>query len=163
MYHIVLFPYGSRTSRSNEDVTRAVEARDAVKHASDALRQIVECISFQAATSETHVNTLRLRRGMSSLPDEILSIILEYAAYCDKSHYRYEDESAIKTVKAATILSHGADVSDSSWCEFRASGIASSIPCLRKWSLGAATALQSLTQRSSCVIARNRVFSSFIL
>jgi len=103
--HPVPFLYESRASQAKEDVSRAMEARDALKHASDALRQISEFISLQAANSETRVNALRLRRGFSSLPDEILSVILEYSA---KRHDTFESEerAAFQTVKAATELSH---------------------------------------------------------
>ncbi len=82
-----------------------MEAQDALNLAGHALRQILECISFQAATCEKYVNTLCIRRGFSSLPDEILSDVLEYAAYTHGIN-RHEEQAAIQTVKAATKLSH---------------------------------------------------------
>ncbi len=82
-----------------------MEARDALNLAGDALRQILECIYFQAATCKKYVNTFCIRRRFSSLPDEILSDVLEYSAYTHET-YGDDEQAAIQTVKAATKLSH---------------------------------------------------------
>ncbi len=44
-----------------------------------------------------------MRKGLSSLPDEVLAVILEVAAY---SSLLNEEQAAIQTVKAAIKLSH---------------------------------------------------------
>ncbi len=75
------FLYECKASQTSKDVTRAVEVGDVLNLASHALRQILECISFQAATCANYIKTLRLRKDLSSLPDEVLASVLEHSAY----------------------------------------------------------------------------------
>ncbi|KLO04118.1 hypothetical protein SCHPADRAFT_947957 [Schizopora paradoxa] len=108
----VTFDYESKATQAVEDVQRATAARDALKIASRALLQLSECISFQATVAEKHVKTLQRRSGFSSLPDEILSIVLENAAYAADDHdrdsrpFNLKVTAPIRTVKSATRLSH---------------------------------------------------------
>ncbi len=101
----VPFLYERKASQTSEDVTRAVEVGDVLNLASHALRQILECISFQAATCANYIKTLRLRKDLSSLPDEVLAAVLEHSAYTHDI-FGNEELAAIRTVKVATALSH---------------------------------------------------------
>lgn len=99
------FIYEPRVSKINEDDARVMKTSNALTNASHALRQILECISPLAAECKKHADIIRLRRDFSSLPDEILSDVLEYSAYTPDI-FGNEQGGAFRTVMEAIRLSH---------------------------------------------------------
>jgi len=93
---------------------RAVQTRNVLKTAADTLYKIWEHISLQLETCEHNIEAYELRRGFFTLPDEILSTVLEYAALQgplgeeDVINGKKDDEkeNIIYTVKSAAKLSH---------------------------------------------------------
>ena len=74
--------------------------------AADTLRKIEECISFQAAECVPQARALKMRGGLASLPDEILTSILDYATCdpCPPSSFN-TGRSALRVISAAGRLS----------------------------------------------------------
>ncbi len=81
----------------------AIAAREVLKPTADALYRIWELVSSQLRTCEHDIEVYRNRGYLFSLPDEILSMVLDYAAL----HLVLgEKNEIISTVKAAIKLSH---------------------------------------------------------
>ncbi|KLO14724.1 hypothetical protein SCHPADRAFT_889029 [Schizopora paradoxa] len=108
----VVFQYENKSQRMVLEVARARKASEAMSVASRALSQLAELVSVQAAASEKSVLALQLRTGFSILPDDILAVVLEDAAYSDVmdsiSMFFSDNVStaALRTVEAAKKLSH---------------------------------------------------------
>ncbi len=102
----VPFLYESRASQNIEDVTRAMKTRDALQNAGLATSPDIGIhIIPKPQLARNMSNALCIRRGFSSLPDEILSDVLEYSAYTHETNGD-DEQAAIQTIKAATKLSH---------------------------------------------------------
>lgn len=80
-----------------------------LKPTADALYKIWRLVSCQLEICESNIETYEFRRRFFSMPDEVLSMVLEYAALQAprKDDNAHEDKkSIVSTVKAATRLSH---------------------------------------------------------
>lgn len=84
-------------------VEQASTMRSDLLAAMDALDTIRQCISGQAAVLDGHIEACTVRRGFVSLPNEILSVVLEHAA---NEQYNTEAWTIVHSVQAATKLSH---------------------------------------------------------
>ncbi|KLO14725.1 hypothetical protein SCHPADRAFT_939279 [Schizopora paradoxa] len=109
-YDPVIFRYESKAQQSTEDVERAARASEALNVASQALSQLAELISVQAAASKEYATSLKHRKTFSSLPGEILAVVLEEIVVRNSwAPYIYNEREAgpaIRIFKAATKLSH---------------------------------------------------------
>ncbi len=78
-----------------------------LKIAADALFKIHDCIQQQVTTCEAQVDSLRIRAGFLSLPDEILANVLELAAHKSAFDYDRQDGGsfASRTITMARSLS----------------------------------------------------------
>lgn len=76
-----------------------------LKLAADALHKIRKCILGQARFCEEKVLALRLRGSFSSLPNEILAVVLVDAATPTSDEFQYKHH-AMCVFRAATRLSH---------------------------------------------------------
>lgn len=100
----LLFNPGLRGS----DIEAAKRLADVVgdlRLAADALRKIHDCVSSQVKLCEEHIVALRLRGGFASLPDEILTNVLEHAAI-RAPVVRPQKHKALDNFLAARRLSH---------------------------------------------------------
>ncbi len=100
-------PLSNDLSQADADakaVIQATKMRDTLLAATEALETLRITTSLQASTLSVHIGASRLHREFISIPDEVLSVVLEYAALQrdpdDKSR------SIVKSVKAAAKLSH---------------------------------------------------------
>jgi len=75
-----------------------------LKLAADALDKIRALIDHQLEMCEEMIEAYGLRRAFFSVPDEVLSMVLDYAAI--KRLHPDEKWNVMQTVKAATKLSH---------------------------------------------------------
>ncbi len=93
------------TLQAKEDanaVERASVMMDALRPAQEISRDVSFWISEQATACEVQISNLKLRSGLLSLPDEILSDVLAFASY----HQDKNEQTAVKnTLDAATKLS----------------------------------------------------------
>ncbi len=94
----------SQAEADRRALERATATRNALKPASDALCRIWELVSSQLRACEHDIEVYRNRRCFFSLPDEILSTVLEYAAL--RLIVGDRKKGTISTVKAAAKLSH---------------------------------------------------------
>ncbi len=87
----------------------AVQTRDVLRPAADALYKIWAHVSRQLEICEGNIESYNLRRGFCILPDEILSTVLEYAALQGlrkEDEKNDEEENIVSTVKSVVKLSH---------------------------------------------------------
>ncbi len=94
-----------QAKKDTKAAERIADVMDTLKLAADGFHRIQDCISRQVEACDTQVRALRLRGGLSSLPDEILAIVLEYATTTPFDIYE-EGNSAILFTRAAITLSH---------------------------------------------------------
>ncbi len=101
--------------QANEDakmIAKETEVRatiNRVRIAAKAFLEIGMHVASQVKKLETHFKALRLRKGMLSLPDEILAIVLKFTAYEGSDHFtgNHNDAYAIfTTVRRSAKLSH---------------------------------------------------------
>ncbi len=76
---------------------------DALRPAQEAASQVWLWISGQIMACEEHVRVLKIRSRFLAFPDEILSDVLEFAAY---QQDRDEQKAMVSTINAAITLSH---------------------------------------------------------
>ncbi len=72
----------------------------------DGIQKVEEYLSRQTEALKTQIRTLRLRGGLSSLPDEVLAIVLKYATTASAPFDDDEGRSATLFTKASIKLSH---------------------------------------------------------
>lgn len=83
---------------------RIADEAGALKLAADALLKMHGCITRQVVICEERVVSLRMRGGFLSLPDEILTIVLELATVHQGIQRRHF--SLLESVQAAKGLTH---------------------------------------------------------
>ncbi len=83
---------------------RIGDVMDTLKLAAVGFHRIQDCISRQVKACGLGTRALRLRGGLSSLPDEVLAIVLQYATTAPFD--MYEGISATLFTRAAMKLSH---------------------------------------------------------
>lgn len=92
----------------------AIKTRAVLRPAADALYKIWGHVSRQLETCESRIDAFDIRRGFYSLPDEILSTVLEYASQPggddddddNEDHKNDLKKLIVRVVKSATKLSH---------------------------------------------------------
>ncbi|KLO14082.1 hypothetical protein SCHPADRAFT_889555 [Schizopora paradoxa] len=84
---------------------QALETKKVLGSAVSALSKLLRITSRQLEFCEDAVRSYQKRRGLFSLPDDILCIVLEFASL---PFYPYDSDIdvAIRSVKLATMLSH---------------------------------------------------------
>ncbi len=78
---------------------------DTLNVAAGALYSMFECLRRQSGMLKMRIGALRMRRGLLSLPDDVLADILEYAASNPDRRF-HEAKSATFATEAALKLSH---------------------------------------------------------
>ncbi len=88
------------------EVERLVDIVETLKVAAGALHSMCGCLRLRSETLAEHIGVLRMRRGLSSLPDEVLTDILKYAAFSSDIRHFHEARFATFATQAALKLSH---------------------------------------------------------
>ncbi|KLO11360.1 hypothetical protein SCHPADRAFT_998972 [Schizopora paradoxa] len=116
-------PLGHNPTLAKEDIRdakRIDETLATLRLAADTLREISTRVNEQIKISKSKARSLRLRAGISVLPDEILALILEYAAHRQYFPQRSEAEAVARFASDAISLTRVCR-------RFRALGL--QIPC----------------------------------
>ncbi len=106
-------PFSYDPSRSEADsstLKRASEVKAMLEPSYLVLRKLSECVMEQLEDCNNQITTIRSRGTFSSLPDEILSSVLEYAAFYPEAKNtvygnREKAQSIINAVNAAIKVS----------------------------------------------------------
>ncbi|KLO08227.1 hypothetical protein SCHPADRAFT_1001087 [Schizopora paradoxa] len=96
------------TPQAKEDaeaLARAEIIREVLEPANEVSRDVSSWISKQWSFCDAQIKSLRIRSWFMAIPDEILSVILKFAAR-QKYGNTYADFAVKHTVKEATKLSH---------------------------------------------------------
>ncbi|KLO08230.1 hypothetical protein SCHPADRAFT_944623 [Schizopora paradoxa] len=101
------FDENTHCDASSNELRQALKLRRKLRRSWLVLRKLADCIENQVEQCTDRIKVLRARKIFSLLPDEILSIVLEYAAHSPEARRgdRPGSSALIKSVKNAIQLS----------------------------------------------------------
>ncbi|KLO11355.1 hypothetical protein SCHPADRAFT_929965 [Schizopora paradoxa] len=96
----------SSAAEDSRSANRVAETSNSLRLAAHTLRKLSALVDLQIQISDSKALSLRLRAGISRIPDEILALILEYAALSPFSFELSESEIVAMVTSNAIRLTH---------------------------------------------------------